>query len=153
MELSGEHPTLTRGLNNTLDWLMSVCVVSLGTDHALPVELWGNLLNALILWLSSDIKNKMPRSLLFIISLYVVQISQDMESVSLVTYMPWGIQAWNAVMCHARKKGSPVKLEMYQHLWLHWFILSKNQAHRQQIRSGRKQTKLQFLKSSHVDNL
>lgn len=83
---------------------MSVCVVSLGTDHALPVELWGNLLNALILWLSSDIKNKMPRSLLFIISLYVVQISQDMESVSLVTYMPWVIQAWNAVMCHARKK-------------------------------------------------
>lgn len=79
MKLSGERPTLTRGLNKTLEWLMSVCgclswyrssytqcaLRGLATCSHAVIEHWN--------W-----KQRMPCSFLFIISLCVVQISQDM---------------------------------------------------------------------------
>lgn len=80
-------------------------------------------------------KHRMPRGLLFIISLYVVQISQDMASVSLETCLPCSIQACCCV-CVIRNAG-----QKYPHWILYtpeksdssrletkmsdWFILNK----------------------------
>lgn len=85
-------------------------------------------------------KPRMPRGLLFIISLYVVQISQDMASVSLETRLPCSIQAWNVVMfvmCNAGEKDPRWKLYTPEkcdnsrletkHVWLPRFILNKSQ--------------------------
>lgn len=108
-------------------------------------------------------KQRMPRGLLFIISLYVVQISQDMASVSLETCLPCSIQAWNVVVCVMRNAGEKYpqwKLYMPEkndssrletkHVWLSWFILNKiaatcwqktNKASVQQFSTGAKQSK------------
>lgn len=84
-------------------------------------------------------KQRLPRGLLFIISLYVVQISQDMASVSLETCLPCSIQAWNVmcVMCNAGEKDpqwelyAPEKCDSSRletkHVWLPWFVLNKIQ--------------------------
>lgn len=132
MKLS-ESPTLTRGLNKTLAWLMSVCgrlswYWSFNTQHALRGLV-------LMLWSSIEIENRECLApFLFIISLYVVQISQDMASVSLQTCLPCSVQAWNVVMCvlcNAGEKDPQWKLhtaEKCASVWLPCFILNKIQA-------------------------
>ena len=106
-----------RGLKKTVDGLMSARATlsywsfctrrSEATRSHAVMEHWN--------W-----KQRMPRGLLFIISLYVVQISQDMAAVSLETCLPCSIQAWNIVMCavrNAEEKDSQWKLqsrEMWQ---------------------------------------
>lgn len=95
-----QGPEQNSGMANVSPWMSLLLLIiftrcalrGLATCSRAVIEHWN--------W-----KQRMPPGLLFIITLYVVQISQDMASVSLETWLPCSVQAWNVVTCAACNAG------------------------------------------------